>query len=235
MDSAERRASHVPQRPDRAPSSEEKRERDAADAVRRPQISSGYQSLFNGRDLSGWEAGSEATRWSVDAKNHALVGDAATSQRNALRWLFTKQAFSDFRLRFEFRMEEKTHSGITMRTSTVKNPSAGRLVVQLLNDPQIPLPTGTIPGLRPDADHLNTVPRIQPALKPPEGWNLGEVEFRGPHLRVTINGQVVQDLRIEARPGMPPLRNGMRRPYGRLGLLCDLGHVEFRNIEVAEL
>jgi hypothetical protein len=85
-----------------------------------PSSSSAYTSLFDGRDLSGWEtAGSDIKRWSPDPKNGSLSGTAAAKKQG--NWLYSKKEFSDFRLRCEFRLGPDAESGIALRTPAVFN------------------------------------------------------------------------------------------------------------------
>lgn len=209
----------------------------AAGDQAKPNSTAGFRTLFNGRDLAGW-ATVDSSRWSADSKNDALVGQDKSGDRKNLRsWLYTDQDFSDFRLRFEYRMEPKTDSGIALRTQPGSAKAKGeddRIEIQLTSDLAESFPTGTILGLRVDAGHPHTKPKITPSQKPAGEWNLVEIEFRGPRLQVTINGQVIQDVQLPDQPGG---KSGKKvfSPSGRIALQSRMGRVEFRNIEIQEL
>jgi hypothetical protein len=201
-----------------------------------PKVTSDYRPLFDGVDLSGWQGEPGESRWGVDSSEKILVGNGAINDRkNRSRWLFTEQAFADFRLRFELRMGPNTDSGLSVRSPPFPNPSHGRVLIRLANDPSNTFATGTIPGLCLDAVHADAVPIIAAPLKPSGEWNLVEIEFRGPQLEIKINDQLVQDVRVEARAGLPRPRGGMLHTSGRIGVLCQNGHVEFRKIEIEKL
>lgn len=73
------------------------------------ECNEGWQSLFNGKDLTGWFATGMA-RWSV--KDGAIVGEAGMGH------LFTEQTFSDFELRAMIRIRP-------FRENSPMNPNNG--------------------------------------------------------------------------------------------------------------
>jgi Domain of Unknown Function (DUF1080) len=205
-----------------------KKKANVADAPER--VAARLTPLFNGRDLTGWTEGDR--RWSVDVPKQLLVGHAVGLTKGH-GWLYTERRFSDFRLRLEYRARPQSDSGIALRVF----PGAKleeRFEIQLLGDQDHVITTGTIIGLRLDANHPNTRPATPVSLRKAGEWNLVEVEFRGPRLRLTFNGQAVQDVRFDEHPDS---KNGTRvmGDSGGIGLQCRTGHVEFRNIEIQEL
>ena len=69
-------------------------------------------SLFNGKDLSGWEVyGTE--RWYVE--NGELVCESGPDKQYG--YLATKQKFRDFDLTLEFKQEANGNSGVFFRSS----------------------------------------------------------------------------------------------------------------------
>lgn len=200
------------------------------------QGTAGFKSLFNGRDLSGWTA-VDGKLWSVDRQNQALVGNnesAASKYQNS--WIFTEKEFSDHRLRFEYQMVANTDSGFALRTQPGGNKTENdRFEIQLTNDPSLQNTTGTIMGLRSDAGHPRTKPKTEVSQRGAGEWNLVEIEIRGPHLQMTINGKIVQDVRFDESFGGGKSGKKLLSPTGRLGLQIRTGRVEFRRIEVQEL
>jgi hypothetical protein len=72
-------------------------------------------------------------------------------------------------------------------------------------------------------------PRVN-AAKPAGEWNSLEIECRGPKIRATLNGQVVQDIDHTAVPALA------KRPECGYLSLQNHGHdVEFRRIRLKEL
>ncbi|MFO0999134.1 MAG: family 16 glycoside hydrolase [Planctomycetaceae bacterium] len=80
-----------------------------------------WQSLFNGQDLSGWTiARGSAINWSVQDSEDTpgakeLVAIAQSTESES--WLMTQNDYSDFTMRFEFRMRQnsKTSGGLGFR------------------------------------------------------------------------------------------------------------------------
>ncbi len=207
-----------------------KKKRAAAAAAADPwQPSPGFTALFNGRDLTGWTGGDN--RWSVDAAAHSLVGHDLTASRGYLAsWIYTEKQFSDFRLRFEYRAMPQSDSGLAVRTAEGTRLDE-RYEIQLLGDQEHFIPTGTILALKSDRGHPNTKPQAPVALRGQMDWNVVEVEFRGPRLKVGINGKAVQDVRFDQHAEARKIMGST----GRIALQSRAGHVEFRRIEIQEL
>lgn len=88
-------------------------ERESAEAER------GFQPLFNGRDLTGWEGNLDL--WKV--RKGMIVGDSSGISRN--EFLATTKSYGDFELRFEFRLlEGRGNSGVQFRSRRVPKSSS---------------------------------------------------------------------------------------------------------------
>jgi hypothetical protein len=210
-----------------------KKKKTAAQGAGPARASAGFTSLFNGRDLSGWTGGDK--RWSVDQRSQSLVGhDLTVTKGNQHSWLYTAHNFTDFRLRLEFRALPGTDSGIALRTAPGANLDE-RFEIQLLGDQDHVITTGTIIGLRKDKAHPHTRPTTPVSLRPAGDWNLVEADLRGPRLRLTINGQAVQDVRFDERLVLSKSGTRVMGDSGRIALQGRTGHVEFRKIEIQEL
>jgi hypothetical protein len=203
-----------------------KKKRAAADPW---QPSPGFTALFNGRDLTGWIGGDN--RWTVDVAAHSLVGGDLPGSRGYLAsWIYTEKQFSDFRLRFEYRAMPQSDSGLAVRTAQGTRLDE-RYEIQLLGDQEHVISTGTIISLRSDRGHPNTKPQAPVALRPSSEWNVVEVEFRGPRLKVGINGKAVQDVRFDQHAEAKKIMGDS----GRIAFQSRSGHVEFRRIEIQDL
>lgn len=93
----------------------------------------------------------------------------------------------------EFRMSPRANSGIGIRSGKFTGPAKTRpsyaaYEVQLLDDAGKPATTGSTGSL-----YRYVAPKLN-ASKPAGQWNLIGIECRGPRIRVTLNGQTVQDL-----------------------------------------
>jgi hypothetical protein len=165
------------------------------------------RSLFNGRDLSGWEGDPQV--WSIE--DGAIVGrttaDAPIKNNTFLIWKDGK--LGDFRLRLEYRIEGG-NSGVQYRSKVV---DAEKWIVggyQADIDSK-PVYTGILYDERGrgilaergeratiDENGKRTATRFADAAEllksvKSDGWNEYVIEARGPHLRHTINGKLMSE------------------------------------------
>ena len=198
--------------------------------------------LFNGRDLKGWVVdGDDAKAWSVE--DGELVG-ASTETPNTV-WLLTDRSYSDFRLRFEFRLTEGANSGVALRAvpgeKNVRNDTLPHhLEVQILDDDayrkpdgSIPCPTGAIFWAQGDSSNLH--PDRPANLKRVGSWNEMIIESRGATLQVWVNGRRITDADLDKLAHQSNALPGLKRSSGRIGFQRHTGGVRFRNIEITEL
>ncbi|MEM6643509.1 MAG: DUF1080 domain-containing protein [Bacteroidota bacterium] len=76
-----------------------------------------WQSLFNGKNLNGWEThGGDAT---YKVENEAIVGYAVLKSKNT--FLCTKEKFSDFILEYEVFLPNDMNSGVQFRSEINEN------------------------------------------------------------------------------------------------------------------
>jgi serine/threonine protein kinase len=174
-----------------------------------------WTSLFNGRDLTGWET-IGAGKWS--AANGILKGDGSGE---AVGWLATTRTFADFELELEYRLPTRGNSGIFLRARK-GGPTDGRdlIEIQLLDDANHP---GFPPETRNGAVFNEAAPKPAP-VAPAGQWNKVRVRAEGRRIQVWFNG--MQVLQHELK------RNELS---GLIGLQLFRTNVEFRNVRVRDL
>lgn len=172
--------------------------------------------LFDGRTLNGWDhTGPHATF-------SAAGGVLRTSGRaGAGNWLHTTSAYEDFRLRFEYKLDQWAEAAVVLRAARSQRPQHTGITLVLAHDfhkETTPWITGAIAGVRP--------PRVTlPASY--EQWHKVEIELQGSRLRASIDGTTLQDLDMES---VPELRHRLR--LGVIGFV-DMGHgYSLRNLEL---
>lgn len=187
----------------------------------------GYSSLFDGKDLAGWEgAGAPAEKcWHV--KEGLLQCTGAPGP-----WLRSKEQFADFNLRLDYQVSPGGNSGVYVRVPADGNhhrendqsPRAG-FEVQVLDDG-----AAQHKDLK-DYQYSGSVYDIAGATKrvskPPGRWNTLEINARGQEITVTHNGIVVVDLDPEKFPLIK-----LRETKGFLGLQNHSTLVSFRNLRI---
>jgi len=187
----------------------------------------GFESLFNGHDLAGWE-GAEAPAtdcWTVEEGLLICTGKKGT-------WLRSAKEYGDFTLRFDYMVSEGGNSGVFVRVpqdgnhhrENDKAPPAG-FEVQLLDDaaPQYK----TLKDYQYSAsvyDIAGAMPRVS---KPAGQWNSIEIQCAGQHVTIQHNGQPVIDCSEEKHPLLK-----LRKTSGFLGLQNHNTLVKFRHVRI---
>ena len=178
----------------------------------------GFKPMFDGVTLNGWTSLREG-------KPSFVVRDGVIEwiRRGAGAIQFHRR-FSDFILRFEYRIAEGGNSGVHLRSPRANRASRIGFEVQLMGDF----------GSEPSKDGTGAIysvlaPRLN-ASGPAGNWNSVEVTAKGPLVRVILNGYVVQDVDFDS---VPELKDRLRRGFIRL---TDHGdYAAFRNIRIKEL
>jgi hypothetical protein len=181
----------------------------APDLIPPKQISWGKSvTLFNGRDITGWKLRSEKGNGCWTVENGMLTNNVPCVD------LITNDQFKDFKLHLEFKLAEKSNSGVYLR---------GRHEVQIVDDH----------GAAPDNHGMGGLygflrPRINAGRAPGE-WQTYDVTLIGRFVTVTLNGETV--LGGQEIPGITggALDSDEGTP-GPLMLQGDHGKVWFRNI-----
>ena len=82
-----------------------------------------WKSLFNGKDMSGWEVKNGTAKYHI--ANEAIVGTSRTGTPNT--FLCTKKIYGDFILELEVMVAPGLNSGIQFRTNSFKEYKNGRV------------------------------------------------------------------------------------------------------------
>lgn len=89
----------------------------AANAIKAPAESDGMKSIFNGKDLTGWDGDSRL--WSVkDGVIHGETTDAVKANGNTFL-IWKEGRLKDFELRLSFRCSVSNNSGIQYRSKHI--------------------------------------------------------------------------------------------------------------------
>ena len=145
-----------------------------------PDTEPAWSALFNGRDLSGWNAEGEA-EWTVDEGVLAASGGDGV--------LSTDEAFSAFEFQTYFRTTPHANGGIFYRMKD-RRDLPDHYEIQIYNVPTATNPTGSIYGIVPAAD----------AGCRSEEWCLLQLISDGTNSRVLINGRTVAEAHDLALP-----------------------------------
>lgn len=172
-------------------------------------------SLFNGKDLSGWQTfGDAPSGWR--AENGVLVNDAPQEpgKHKTYANIRTEREFEDFKLTCEFRVPPGGNSGIYLR---------GMYEVQVSD----------AFGKPPESHILGAIySRITPtenAAKPAGEWQQYEITLVNRHVNVVLNGRTI--IANQPLPGCTggALWSDVQRP-GPIYLQGDHTSVEYRKL-----
>lgn len=174
---------------------------------------SGWISLFNGKDFSGWRLRDP------DGVNGWTIVDGVYVNSTPSTDLLTEQEFYDFELYAEFKVPKRTNSGLYLRD---------KYEIQILNSYKQPVRENICGAL------YRRVAPVVNACKPPGEWQTFEITLVGRKLTVNHNGTIIID---GADIGHKGTGSASERPDGPgpLRLQGDHGEISFRNIRIRPL
>lgn len=219
----------------------------------------GFQSLFNGKDLSGWVIPEgDNGHWKV---LDGVIDYDAQSEATGDKNLWTEQEYGDFELRLDWRIKETTGfydvPYVLPDGSTVKGPDGKNLTHPMPNaDSGIylrgmskyqlniwcwPIGSGEVYGIRnneklPQEIRAGVTPRLK-ADHPVGHWNTFVITMKGDRLTVVLNGHtIIENALLPEVPekGRIALQHhGGKKPDGTWSPASSL--VQFRNLFIKQL
>lgn len=219
----------------------------------------GFESLFNGRDLSGWEVpAGDNGHWKVEG---GVIDYDAASEATGDKTLWTRKEYADFTLRLEWRIKETPYVNpdvpiIRYDGSHKKGPDGKEIELQVPDSDsgvylrgssksQVniwcwPIGSGEVYGYRMDQKlppevRQGVTPRAN-ADKDVGEWNAFEITMKGDRLTVVLNGITV--LENAQLPDVPAKGAIGLQHHGEMknGLWTSPpALVQFRNISIREL
>jgi hypothetical protein len=188
-----------------------------------------FVPLFNGEDLSGWIGDKQG----YAAEDGKIVIHPDRGNGN----LLTEKEYSDFILRFEFKLTTGANNGLGIRAPLEGDVAYEGIELQILDntaekykDLQSYQFHGSIYGV---------VPAKRGYLNPVGEWNEQEVIADGRQITVKLNGIIIVDADIDEVSTPQTIDNrdhpGLNRKKGHIGFLGHGSRVEFCNIRIKEL
>lgn len=149
---------------------------------------SGWQILFNGKDLSGWKEINGKHKWEV--KNGIIIGTDVHDQPNG--FLCTKEDYDDFILELDVSIDTlMNNSGVQFRTLSTAEYLNGRVHgYQMEIDPKPQRWSGSIYDEGGRRGWLYTTELNEPAKSAFKNnqWNKYRIECFGTTMRTWVNG-----------------------------------------------
>ena len=205
----------------------------------------GFTSIFNGKDLTGWVYGRRANgQENKSGRGYQVENGVIYSTREDGGNLFTEREYSDFVLRFEFKLTENANNGIGIRAPLEGDAAYNGIEIQVLDD------SGSqYTNLKPFQYHGSIYGMVPPSRgfqKPVGEWNSEEITAKGRRITVTLNGTTIVDANLDdvKDPEMLKAHRDLSKPEGSRGIANTKGHigllghgarVEFRNFRIKAL
>ena len=188
----------------------------------------GFVSIFNGKDFDGW-AGPVDNYEVTDGVISCKAGKGGT--------IFTKEEFSDFIVRLEFKVPAGANNGLAIRYPG-KGDTAyeGMCELQVLDDNYDKV-KGKLDPRQVHGSAYGMVAAKRGFQKPNGEWNVQEVTVKGSTIKVVLNGTVILDCDLkdvkEFMANSP--HPGKDRTKGHFGFAGHGDAVGFRNVRIKDL
>jgi hypothetical protein len=191
----------------------------------------GFTPLFDGKTLNGWKllGGHGAGYSAVDGKIVLPRGGGGN--------LLYEKEFSDFILRFEFKLEEGSNNGLAIRAPLSDADMAYQGIELQILDNNAERYKGIIQPWQRHGSLYHVFPAKDGALKPVGEWNSQEVRVLGRKVTVILNGTTILDVNMDDAKDPEILKKhpGLQRKSGHIGFLGHNEPIEFRNIRIKEM
>lgn len=122
-------------------------------------------------------------------------------------WLVSEKEYGDFELEFEWKIGQRGNSGLGLRFPAKGDPAFDGLELQMADV-----------RYNPEAKDSELTGGLYRAIAPtkqvfkPTEWNKYQVALKGSHIKVILNGTVVQDLDLDKQTQEVKRHNGKTAP-----------------------
>ncbi len=183
------------------------------------EIDEGFYTLFYRNDMSNWTV--------MGDKKDGFIehwGGISWNGKGGRR-VQSRKRYGNFILRLEWKLQRRHgNSGVFIRAPRVNRESALGMEIQVFGDP------GEAPNKNSSGSIYDVLAATSNPTNPIGDWNTYEIYANGDHIRVTINGTVVQDVNIQDHEKLIP-----RLKKGFIKLQDHNDEVTFRHIRIKEL
>ena len=192
----------------------------------------GWELLFNGNDLSNWQRVTEGYGgWAI------VDGCICLADKGGM--LFTKGEFGDFILKAEYKLAEKTNSGIFFRVGDPNSHVQTGIEMQVLDDLGRPIDKHS---------HGAVYDCLEPTklmTKPTGEWHDVTITCQGSRINIVMNGEEIIEMDVDQ--WTEPNKNADGTPNkfttafkdmprsGLIGVQDHGGKVWYRNLRIKRL
>ena len=190
----------------------------------------GFTPIFDGKSLDGWKLlGKTGEGYLV--KDGKIVCPPKGGGN-----LFHEKEYSNFVLRFEFKLEDGSNNGLAIRSPLQTSSLAYEgMELQIIDDT-----SARYKDIEPWQKHgslYHVFPAKAGHLKPVGEWNAQEVTVNGRKVKVVLNGHTILDVNMDdvKDPEILAKHPGLQRKSGHVGFLGHNEPIEFRHIRIKTL
>ncbi|MCS7468134.1 DUF1080 domain-containing protein [Stieleria sp. ICT_E10.1] len=186
-----------------------------------------FESIFNGRDLTGWVGATD---------NYEVVDGAIGCKQGKGGNLLTEKEYGDFVARLEFRLPPGGNNGLAIRAPLEGNPAYQAMCELQVLDNTHPK-YAKLDKRQYHGSAYGMAAAARGFLRPVGEWNFQEVTVDGSTITVELNGAVIlkTDLSQITDYMAGSAHPGKDRKKGHFGFAGHGDAVQFRGLSIREL
>ncbi|MFM8358832.1 MAG: DUF1080 domain-containing protein, partial [Verrucomicrobiota bacterium] len=189
----------------------------------------GFQTVFNGRDLSGW-SGPVGDYDIIDGAVRCKAGKGGT--------IFTQAEYADFTARMEILIPSGANNGLAIRyPGSGDTAYVGMCELQVLAEDYATVHRAKLDPRQAHGSAYGMVAAHPGYQRPPGVWNFQEVTVKGSKIRVELNGTLILDADLatvkDFMANSP--HPGKDRTRGHFGFAGHNDPVSFRQVRLKSL
>ena len=186
-----------------------------------------FASLFNGKDLTGWQGALD---------NYEVVDGAIRCKAGKGGMLLTEQEYGNFIARVEFRLPPGGNNGLAIRSPGEGDPAYAAMTELQVLDSEHPK-YAKLDDRQYHGSAYGMVAAKRGFLRDAGQWNFQQVTVNGSSIKVELNGSVILDTDLSGVTEFMADRPhpGKERTSGYFGFAGHNDPVEFRNISIKRL
>jgi len=197
-----------------------------ANEILRRHDRQGYETVFNGKDFTGWAG---------PLDNYEIIDGAVRCKREKGGTIYTQAEYADFSVRLEFQLPSGGNNGLAIRYPGAGDTAYdGMCELQVLDDHYEKATGDKIDPRQAHGSAYGMVAAHRGYHRPVGEWNFQEVTVKGSKIKVELNGTLILDCDLAAVNqfmGDSP-HPGKNRVSGHFGFAGHNDPVLFRNIEI---
>lgn len=202
-------------------------------------------SLFDGKSLDGWQGYNGANLQGAWVAKDGLLSLVNRTKDTPHVNIITEGVYDDFDLRFDWKVEEGTNSGVMFHVGEgPKEPYLTGPEYQVLDNLGFRSGKGLPVGpTEHSASHYGIEPAVSDVTKRIGEWNEGRIQVQGNQVTYWLNGVKTAEYEMHSSKWDEQIANAKFskwKDFATLGIghigLQDHGHnVWFRNLKIKEL